>query len=81
MKKTAAAFKLNKPLIIGEFSVKCSESKNAVELYSHAYNGGYSGALSWAYDGNGQCSDGAEANPGMKHLEHQTKSGVIRIKI
>jgi hypothetical protein len=43
MKKNAKNYKLDKLLIIGEFSADCSESKNASTNYKHGYNGGYSG--------------------------------------
>jgi hypothetical protein len=43
MKKSAAHYKFDKPLTIGEFSTDCSESKNAATNYKHGYNGGYSG--------------------------------------
>ncbi len=55
MKKSVADLKLDKPVIIGEFAVKCSESKNATQCYNFAFNSGYSGLLSWGYDGNGDC--------------------------
>ena len=47
MKKNAADFKLDKPLIIGEFSSDCSESKSGSTNYEHAYNGGFAGVLAW----------------------------------
>jgi hypothetical protein len=47
MKKNAADYELDKPLIIGEFSTDCSESKNAITNYKHGYNGGYSGIFAW----------------------------------
>ncbi len=47
MKKNAADYKLNKPLIIGEFSTDCSESKSGPTNYEHAYNGGFAGVLAW----------------------------------
>jgi hypothetical protein len=73
MKKSVADLKLDKPVIIGEFAVKCSESKNATQCYNFAFNSGYSGLLSWGYDGNGDCSDGSIADEGMKAIRDKVK--------
>jgi hypothetical protein len=53
MKIPAANYKLNKPIIIGEMSIRCSESKNLHQCSSHGYDSGYAGILSWGYDGTG----------------------------
>ena len=47
MKKNAADYQLDKPLIIGEFSSDCSESKSGPTNYEHAYKGGFAGVLAW----------------------------------
>lgn len=47
MLKNAADYKLDKPVLIGEFSTHCSDSGNATHNYQHAYNGGYAGVLAW----------------------------------
>ncbi len=41
--KNAVDYKLDKPVLIGEFSTHCSDSGNATNNYQHAYNGGYAG--------------------------------------
>jgi hypothetical protein len=43
MKRKASELKLDKPVIIGEFSTECSESKNATKNFEFAYQSGYSG--------------------------------------
>jgi hypothetical protein len=63
-------WKLDKPLVIGEFSAlgvyggQISSSLSPVEAYNYAYNNGYAGALSWTmtnHDGNGGLPDAALA--------------------
>ncbi len=46
-KKVSSAYKSHKPIIVGEFSTDCSESKNSAQNYKLLYNTGYAGALSW----------------------------------
>jgi hypothetical protein len=43
MKRKASELKLDKPVIIGEFSTECSETKNATKNFEFAYQSGYSG--------------------------------------
>ncbi len=62
MKKVASDYKLNKPIIIGEFSTKRSESQNVVTNYRHAYDGGYAGALAWQYNESDDASDKRATN-------------------
>jgi len=60
--KTAAYWNLDKPLVIAEFpagswspqiSSKNKDAASIDTLYSHLYNTGYAGALSWNYYGDG----------------------------
>jgi hypothetical protein len=81
MKIPAANYKLNKPILIGEMAIKCSESKNAHECFSHGYDSGYVGILSWGYDGSGDCSDGKLADEGMKSIRSLKNNGAVELKI
>jgi len=82
MKKDASAENLDKPVVIGEFSTDCSESKDAAANYKHAYNGGYAGVLAWQYNEGGDCSDKQAAqNAGMTAIKDLTTNGKIRVTI
>jgi len=82
MKKMADFYKLDKPVIIGEFSTDCSESKNAAQNYKHAYDGGFAGVLAWQYNEGGDCSDKQTSmDQGMSAIKDMTTNGKIKIKI
>jgi len=82
MKKDASALSLDKPIVIGEFSTDCSESKDAATNFKHAYNGGYAGVLSWQYNEGGDCSDKQAAqDQGMTAIKDMTTNGKIRVTI
>jgi mannan endo-1,4-beta-mannosidase len=82
MKKSSSVYNLDKPLIIGEFSTDCSESKNAVTNYKHAYDGGFAGVLAWQYNEGGDCSDKQAAmDQGMASIKDMTTNGKIKITI
>ena len=84
-KHPAAAYHSDKPLLVGEFSTVCSESKNPVKNYRYLYESGYAGALAWQEienEGGKGCSDKkAEADAGMQAVGHLTTHGHVRVKI
>jgi len=47
----------DKPLLIGEFASVCSENEGIQNLFKYAYNKGYNGALTWHFNGDGDCTD------------------------
>jgi len=82
MKRKASELKLDKPVIIGEFSTDCSESKNATTNFKWGYESGYSGILSWQYNEGGFCSDKQPAqDEGMKAIRDMTSNGVVKVMI
>lgn len=82
MLKTAADYKLDKPIVVGEFATACSESKDAAKNYQHIYNSGFAGALNWQYNEGGDCSDTrAQADQGMKAISSLTTNGAIKITL
>ena len=38
---SAASYKLDKPLVVGEFAFVCAEKETIQQLYQYAYNNGY----------------------------------------
>ncbi|XP_032778625.2 mannan endo-1,4-beta-mannosidase [Daphnia magna] len=48
-KVSAARYGLDKPLVIGELSQRCSGGSSIEQLYEYAYNNGYQGAWGWQY--------------------------------
>jgi len=81
-KKASSAYKSTKPLIVGEFSTDCSESKNAAQNYKQLYDSGYAGALDWQYNEGGGCADKQSvSNEGMNTIKDMTTNGKIRVKI
>jgi len=83
MLKTAAELKLDKVVIIGELSAKCSPNKTAAQCYQWAYNSGYSGILGWAYDrdGDNNIPGVSHSEEGMTGIRDLTNHGLIRIDI
>ncbi|HEY9125259.1 MAG TPA: discoidin domain-containing protein [Bacteroidales bacterium] len=79
-RKPASYWKLDKPLVIGEFSAKGiteagAPAQTPEELYNWAYDQGYAGALSWTYtnhDGNGGLPDcgAAMLKIAFNHSDH-----------
>ncbi len=65
----ASYWKLDKPIVIGEFSAKGPyEGIDPKAAYSYLYNNGYAGALSWTWtghDGHGSITDAAA---GLRYL-------------
>ena len=53
-KVNASIYKLDKPVIIGEFSQKRGGTMTSSELFTWAYYRGYSGAWSWSALGSGE---------------------------
>lgn len=82
-KQHANDYRLNKPLIIGEFAQVCAAGEGVEQLWGHAYNQGYSGAWSWQFNlDNGHCQDGQDAQKrGMESIRYNTANGVIRVDI
>lgn len=84
--RPASHWKLDKPLVIAEFSAHGLKFKNkpeqnmtAEQLYDYAIKNGYAGAMSWTYtnhDGNGGLPDCAAA---MTKLFNEYKP-IIQIK-
>jgi mannan endo-1,4-beta-mannosidase len=70
---SAADYKLDKPLVIGEFSHKTCKSKGCTvaSLYAWAYDKGYQGAWDWAINNwNGGSVDGeVDMLPGLRSLK------------
>lgn len=68
----ASHWKLDKPLVIGEFSAKGPiEGVSPIQAYEGLYNSGYAGAMSWTWtnhDGHGGIID---ATPGLMSLFNQ----------
>jgi len=78
----ADAYLLNKPLIIGEWSVDCHENPNIAAGWSFLYNNHYAGSLSWQYNEGGHCSDSrAVQNQGMLSIRDFTHNGRIPVNI
>jgi len=74
----ASYWKLDKPILIGEFQADGPLDKTPLEAYKYMYDNGYCGAWSWTWtghDGNGDVND---AKPGMQYLrEHYPEDIVI----
>jgi mannan endo-1,4-beta-mannosidase len=78
----ASDYRLDKPLIIGEFASSCSAGESIEALFDHAYNNGYRGALSWQYNAGGECSDDrATQDRGTNHVRSYTQNGRVAIDI
>ena len=81
-KHKASDYYLDKPVIVGEFSTSCSESKDAVDNYNYVYKSGYNGAMSWQYNEGGECSDHKDAiNKGMNAIKDLDSNGKIRFNL
>lgn len=65
----ASYWKLDKPLVIGEFAAHGPyEGITTVDAYQYLYDNGYAGGMTWMWlgnDGNGGIKDAA---PGMKNM-------------
>ena len=83
IKRSAADYGLDKPLIIGEFSTKRSGVSDSAQVYKHYYNSGYNGALAWQYnDHSDNDRDSRDViNHGMESIRHETSNGVIAVNI
>jgi hypothetical protein len=46
----AASWKLDKPLVMGEFAAQATEGVAQNDLYTNLYTAGYNGAWAWSYD-------------------------------
>ena len=83
LKKKADFYGLDRPLIIGEFSVKRSGGIDAATAYKHYYFGGYNGALAWQYnDHNDNDRDSRDViNKGMSAIRNEHSNGEIKVII
>lgn len=53
----ASFYKLDKPLVLGEFSQSGTDGMTIEQMYHHAYDTGYAGAWAWQVNGGGQDAD------------------------
>lgn len=81
----ATIYKLDKPVIIGEFSQKKGGFKTSPEQFTWAYERGYNGAWSWcALDADDASDDVATQMKGMnalKNKDDQSKGGRVNINL
>ena len=81
-KHKASDYKLDKPIVVGEFATSCSESNSSVHNYKYLYDSGYNGALSWQYNEGGGCADRKEViNKGMNGIKDLNSNGKIKIHL
>lgn len=62
-------WKLDKPLLIGEFSAKGPYKEiTTIQAYEYLYNNGYAGGMTWTWTGHDGNGGVKEATPGMLHM-------------
>lgn len=65
--KKAAAWKLNKPVLIGEFPGNGESGyRTEAQFYQGAVDSGYAGAMAWSYSGVDQYGSWADIRPGLQ---------------
>ncbi|XP_050714959.1 mannan endo-1,4-beta-mannosidase-like [Eriocheir sinensis] len=78
----AEDYLLDKPLVLGSFSSVCSENNTLGELFTYAYEHGYSGGWSWQYSADDDCSDTPETQQQyLSVLEGRTDHGTVDIVV
>ncbi|XP_045196000.2 mannan endo-1,4-beta-mannosidase-like [Mercenaria mercenaria] len=81
----ASVYKLDKPIIIGEFSQKKGGFLTSPEQFTWAYNHGYNGAWSWsAIDSDDAADTLAVQETGLRSLKDkndQSKGGRVNINL
>nr|ADU33333.1 glycoside hydrolase family protein 5 [Gastrophysa viridula] len=81
-KNAAAAFKSDKPIVVGEFATCCSELQDSAKNYQYLYNSGFSGALSWQYNEGGNCADPKSViDQGMSAIKDYTYNGNVHVTL
>ncbi|XP_046463073.1 mannan endo-1,4-beta-mannosidase-like isoform X1 [Daphnia pulex] len=74
-KVTATSYKLDKPLVIGEFATVCGGPESSPTLFQYSYDNGYQGVWSWSYNGGPTgstcCDNQTTQDSGMLQLKGQ----------
>ncbi|XP_050714912.1 mannan endo-1,4-beta-mannosidase-like [Eriocheir sinensis] len=75
----AGDYLLDKPIVIGEYASVCAEPGDTLgDLYTYAYEHGYSGGWSWHYTATGDCSDTRETQQQyLSTLSGRTDHGTV----
>ncbi|ESO83347.1 hypothetical protein LOTGIDRAFT_204833 [Lottia gigantea] len=80
-KHSASEYKLDKPLVIGEFSAKASEGMSSTQMYHYSYNHGYQGAWIWSATDKTAGTSWSEEKKGVSSIRHESKNGVTAINV
>ncbi|CAG5119408.1 unnamed protein product [Candidula unifasciata] len=75
-KHSYADYKVDRPILIGEFWEKGGGGLKIAELFEYIYNHGYAGAWSWDL-----VNEGGNQRPGIAHIKSYTKNGKIPVTI
>ncbi|XP_064617065.1 mannan endo-1,4-beta-mannosidase-like [Liolophura sinensis] len=84
--KNADDYKLDKPIVIAEFSEYCGGGMTINQQYQYAYNHGWSGAWSWHARGpKGSCSDDLitqeDGIRSVRNYNDQSKGGLVKLNL
>lgn len=79
----ASDYGLDRPIVIGEYASVCAKTGNTLpDLYTYAYEHGYSGGWSWHYTATGECSDSRQAQQdALPTLVGRTDHGKVDITV
>lgn len=78
----ADAYGLGKPVVLGEYASVCGAGTSLPDLYSYAYEHGYSGGWSWHYVATGECSDTRQQQQeALKTLKDRSDHGLVSFPV
>lgn len=73
----ASAFRLDKPMVIGEFNQEHGGGKSSADLFDWAYTKGYAGAWTWSRTDVSWSSQ----LQGMQHLKGRSDHGAVNFHL
>ncbi|XP_067664085.1 mannan endo-1,4-beta-mannosidase-like [Haliotis asinina] len=78
----ASAYHMNKPIVIGEFRESQGAGMTIQQMFSHAYNNGYSGAWSWSITDDWTPKDTwAHQQLGIATLANKRDHGLVKFNV
>ncbi|XP_018022370.1 mannan endo-1,4-beta-mannosidase [Hyalella azteca] len=79
---SASDYKLDRPIVIGEFASVCSLNTPLSDLHNYAYSHGYAGTWTWHWTATGGCSDTRQVQAdGLATLADRTDNGLVNIDV